>query len=123
MIIDASAIVAVLLRRPGVEMLLDRLDAERPPHLVTPLALLDAIEGLARAKAPDGVVTTQLLAGARAAVAEFAAALGLREAPVTAELGRRAGVILVEGRHGVARSLSEAAARAYRTDLLAVDAA
>ena len=119
--IDASAIVAVLARRPGWEALLDRLDASRPPHMTTPVALLDAIEGLARAKAPDGIATPKLLASARDAVAEFAVALGLREVPVTADLGRRAASMLADRRSSAGRSLSKAAAQAYRTDLLAVD--
>lgn len=121
MMVDASAIVAILAREPGSDALLARLDAHGGPFLATPTALLDAVAGLARAKAGRGHPTPALLARGRDAVAEFAAALGLREVPVSADLGRRAvdGLAAAGGDPG--RALSRAAARAYRVPVLTAD--
>ena len=122
MMLDASAIVAILARRPGSEALLARLDAHGGPFLATPAALLDAVAGLARAKAGakagGGPVTPGWHAGARDAVAEFAAALNLREVPVSADLGRRAADLLAAEGGAAGRALSRAAARAYRVPVL-----
>ena len=120
--VDASAIVAILARHPGAEALLAQLDAHGGPFLATPMALLDAVAGLARAKAGGGAVTPALLAAARDAVAEFAAALNLREVPVSADLGRRAADLLATEGGAPGRALSAAAARAYRVPLLEADA-
>ena len=119
--IDASAIVAILARQPGADALLARLDAHGGPFLSTPVALLEAVAGLARAKAGGGAVTSTLLAAAREAVEEFAVALSLREVPVSADLGRRAADLLMAEGGAPGRALSAAAARAYRVPLLACD--
>ena len=119
MMVDASAIVAVLARRPGSDALLARLDAHAGPFLTTPTALLDAVAGLAALNAGPGQPTPEVLALSREAVAEFAAALGLREVPVSADLGRRARDLLVEAGGDPGRALAAAAARAYRVPLLA----
>ena len=121
--VDASAIVAILARLPGSDALLARLDAHDGPFLATPVALLDAVAELARAKAGERAVTPALLVAARAAVTEFAAALGLREVPVSADLGRRAADLLAAEGGAPARALSAAAARAYRVPLLSEDRA
>ena len=62
-----------------------------------------------------------MLARSREAVADFAAALGLREVPVSADLGRRAQDRLVEAGGDAGRALAAAAAQAYRVPLLAED--
>ncbi|RYB03872.1 type II toxin-antitoxin system VapC family toxin [Lichenibacterium ramalinae] len=116
--LDASAIVAILARWPGSDALLARLDAHGGPFLATPVALLDAVAGLARAKAGAGTVTPALLGAARDAVAEFAAALPSREVPVSADLGRRAADLLAAEGGDAGRALSRAAARAYRVPVL-----
>ena len=116
--LDASAIVAILARRPGSLALLARLDGHGGPFLATVTALLDAAAGLARAKAGGGAVSPGLHAGARDAVAEFAAALALREVPVSADLGRRAADLLAAEGGDAARALTRAAARAYRVPVL-----
>lgn len=121
MMLDASAIVAILARRRGSEALLARLDGHGGPFLATPTALLDAVAVLARAKAGGGAVSPGMHAGARDAVAEFAAALGLRQVPVSADLGRRAQDGLVEAGGDAGRALAAAAAQAYRVPLLAED--
>jgi ribonuclease VapC len=119
--IDASAIVAILARRPGSAALLVRLDAHAGPFLTTPTALLDAVAGLAALKAGPGGPTPEVLARSREAVVEFAAALALREVPVSADLGRRARDRLVEAGGDPGRALTAAAAQAYRVPLLAED--
>ena len=51
MMVDASAVVAILARRPGAAELLAALDAHGGPFLATPVALLEAVAELAHAKA------------------------------------------------------------------------
>ena len=121
MMADASAVVAILARRPGAAELLAALDAHGGPFLATPVTLLEAVAELAHAKAGAGAVTPGLLAAARDAVAEFAVALSLREVPVSADLGRRAADLLAAEGGAPGRALSAAAARAYRVPLLACD--
>ena len=118
MMIDASAIVAILARRPGSEALLARLDEVGGPFMTTPVALIDATAALALAKAGQGHVTAAVLDQARDAVAEFAAALGLREVPISADLGRRALDRLVTKGGTPGGALTAAAAQAYRVPLL-----
>ncbi len=119
MMLDASALVAILARQPGADALLARLDRHGGPFLATPVALLDAVAGLARARAGGRAVTPALLGAAREAVLELAAALSLREVPVSADLGRRAADALAAEGGTPGRALSAAAARAYRVPLLA----
>ena len=119
MLIDASAIVAILARGSGSGSLLARLDEAGGPFLTTPVALVGAVAGLAAVKAQGRAVTPAQIAQARDAVAEFAAALGLREVPVSADLGRRAIARMVEDGGEPGRCLAEACAAAYRVPLLA----
>lgn len=121
MMIDASAMVVILARQPGAAALLARLDAHAGPFLTTPTALLEAVAGLAALKAGPGRPTPEVLAASREAVAEFAAALGLRDVPVSADLGRRAQDLLAEAGGDAGRALAAAAARAYRVPLLVAD--
>lgn len=116
MMIDASAIVAILARRSGSDALLARLDEARGPFLTTPVALLDAVAALALVK---GVTP---LEQAREAVAEFSAALGLREVPISADLGRRAMDRLVAEGGSPGGALAAVVAQAYRVPLLVADA-
>jgi len=119
-LIDGSAIVAILARRPGSDELLARLDAAGGPFLATPLATVAAVRDLAGVKAGDtGLPLAGLLAQARDAVAEFGAALGLREVPITADLGRRAIERMVAGGDEPGPCLSAVCAAAYRVPVLA----
>ena len=121
MLIDGSAIVAILARQPGSDELLARLDAATPPFFTTPLATLAAVRDLAvvKAGATGAALIPDLLAQARDAVAEFGTALGLREVPITADLGRRATDHMVAGGEEPGRCMSAACAAAYRVPLLA----
>jgi ribonuclease VapC len=118
MMIDASAIVAILARRPGSKALLARLDEVGGPFMTTPVALLDAVAGLALAKSKQGRVTSAMLEEAREAVAEFSSALGIREVPISADLGRRAADRLIAKGGSPGGALTAAAAQAYRVPLL-----
>ncbi len=118
MMIDASAMVAILARRPGSDGLLARLDAAAPPFFTTPPAQLEAMVALARLKAGGRPVTPALLAQARDAVAELTRALGLRDVPVSPDIGRRAQDLAVSSGASASHCLAEACARAYRTELL-----
>ena len=119
MLIDSSAIVEILARRPLSDRLLARLDAASPPFFVTPLGLFDAIEELARVKA--GMATSEAMRQAREAVAEFVVAVGAKEIPISADLGRRAIEIRIEDGGSVSRCFAVACARAYRTVLLSTE--
>ena len=119
MLIDSSAIVEILARRPLAQRLLARLDAATPPLFVTPLGLFEAVEDLARAKA--GMASAEAMRRAREAVAEFVSALGAKEIPISADLGRRAIDIGIEEGGSGSRCFALACARAYRTPLLAAD--
>ena len=119
MLIDSSAIVEILARRPLAACLLARLDAAAPPFFVTPLGLFDAVEALALIKA--GVATADAMRQAREAVAEFVAAVGAKEIPISADLGRRAiDIGIAEGGSG-SRCFALACSRAYRTPLLTAE--
>ncbi len=121
MLIDGSAIVAILARRPGSEELLARLDAATPPFFTTPLATVAAVRDLAavKAEATGAALLPDLLDQARDAVAAFGMALDLREVPITADLGRRATERMVAGGEEPGRCISAACATAYRVPLLA----
>ena len=119
MLIDSSAIVEILARRPLSDRLLARLEAASPPFYVTPIGLFDAVEHLARAKA--GMATPEAMRQAREAVAEFMAAVGAKEIPISADLGRRAIEIGIEEGGGGSRCFALACARAYRTVLLTTE--
>ena len=121
MLIDSSAIVEILARRPQTDRLLSQLEAAVPPFFVTPLGLLDAVEGLARARA--GRVTVAAMRQAREAVLEFIVAIGAKEIPISADLGRRATDIAVEEGGSASRCFGLACSRAYRTPLLTADGA
>jgi uncharacterized protein with PIN domain len=118
MMVDASAMVAILARRPGSNALLARLDEAGGPFMTTPAALLDATAALAVAKAGPARATAAMLEQAREAVLEFAAALGMREVPISSDLGRRAMDRLVTKGGTPGGALTAAAAQAYRVPLL-----
>lgn len=89
MFVDASVVVAVLAREPGYEDILNRLAAEAGPFLVSPLVRFEAAVSLARKKA-GGKATGEQVALAKAAVAEFIAALGASEVPISPRIGELA---------------------------------
>ncbi len=86
---------------------------------MTSLGLFDAMADLARAKV--GRATPDAMRQAREAVAEFVVAVGAKEIPISADLGRRAMEIGIEGGGGASRCFALACASAYRTILLTAD--
>ena len=51
MFLDASAIIAIIAREPEEKLLAFRLQSASSPVLVSPLAVFEAVTGLARKKA------------------------------------------------------------------------
>lgn len=91
MFLDASAIVAILAREPEAVSLMARLAAAPGKVYVSPLSLYEAVFGLARAKAPAGTrPSSELIAKAEVAVAEFCKAIGVQDMHVSMDIGRRA---------------------------------
>jgi len=94
MFIDASAMVGILARESDAEAILARMSQAKTPFYVSSLSILEAVMGLARAKAsrPDGqsVLTPELIEQAQQAVGEFVNAIGAKEIPITNGIGRAA---------------------------------
>lgn len=91
MLLDASAIVAILAREPDAVSLMARLTAAPGKVHVSALSVYEAVFGLAKAKSPAGTrPTADLLVQAEAAVVAFLAAIGARDIAVTMDIGRRA---------------------------------
>jgi len=91
MVVDASAIIAVLNREPGAERLEVEIDRRRGKLLVSPLTLFEATIGLARARGKsDRKSTRSEIQLAHAAVRAFVEANDVREIDVTPDIGARA---------------------------------
>jgi ribonuclease VapC len=89
MFIDASAIISILVGEADAGVLFQRLASASTRAHVSPLAIFEAANGLARAKSKKNTKPTpELLEKAEAAVAAFARGLGAREIPVTPEIGK-----------------------------------
>ena len=82
MMIDASAIVAMLTDEPDGPVLAERLAGAREP-ITTAVALFEAVLGIARKRAVPP-------AEARAIVAELLTTVGVRMVPITPEMGDHA---------------------------------
>ena len=128
MLLDASAIIAILARQSDGVSLMARLAAAGGKIYVSPLTVVEAVLGLARVKSSAGsVVTAERISLAEAAVAEFVTAVGAKDMVITMEvarlalkLGRERGKIVG---HGVGWNLgdclAQACAQSYRLQLLA----
>lgn len=94
MVIDASALVEILLERPRAPDILAALSKaleNRAPLVTTPLARFEAILSLASAKAgASGPISADLHDAARATVDALLEDLGVEILPVTADHGDRA---------------------------------
>jgi ribonuclease VapC len=89
MFIHASAIIAILNGESDAGELTQRLAGSSTSAHVSPLAIFEAANGLARAKSPKNAKPTpELLEKAEAAVAAFARGLAAKEMPVTPEIGK-----------------------------------
>jgi len=88
MVIDASAIVALLSREPEAEELKDCLDAARN-RLVSPLAVNEAAVSFARSRLgpnPKRKSTPDEIRAAFALVSEFIEINGVKEIPITPDM-------------------------------------
>ena len=88
--LDASAIVAILGRENDRDALLSRIEASKPPFIVSPPGLFEATLSLAAKKARDTRMELDagLIAMAEASVARFVAEIGASEVTITPEIGR-----------------------------------
>lgn len=87
MFVDASAIVAILAREAGAEALIERIDNAAAPLLTSPVALVEATLGLARAKsgANTGRLEPATIRAALDVVEAFVAANAIEVASLGAE--------------------------------------
>ena len=92
MFVDASAIVAVLLREPGFEAILNVLDNPKEPLRVSPLVRYEAVLAVAKARSrrAPGRLSAESIRLAADAVDLCLRATGATEVDVTAEIGRSA---------------------------------
>ena len=132
MFLDASAIVAVLLREAEAPLLLKAMEAARGKLRYSPLVRIDAVERLVRRKAEragkaSGV--TEDFAEAAELVSGFLSAVEAREMHITTGMGEEAvRALSVYGATAghpaqldLAGALTYACAKAYHIPVLASD--
>ncbi len=91
MVLDASAIIAILARDSDAQRYADAIDAAKTPLSVAPLTIVEAATGLARAKLHgDRPSTREEIVAAHSVVMAFLAANNVKEMLVGADVGRRA---------------------------------
>ena len=95
MFLDASAIIAIIAREPEARLLAFRLGSASSPPLVSPLAIFEAVTGLARKKAKalggrDAKTPPELLRQARRLVEIFLKEAGASEIMIDEDIGRGA---------------------------------
>ncbi len=95
MFLDASAIIAIIAKEPEEPLLAFRLKSASAPVLVSPLAIFEAVVGLARKKEKalggrEARTPPELLAQTRRIVEMFLVEVGAREIDVDGDIGRRA---------------------------------
>lgn len=91
MLVDASAIIAVLAEEPKASEVVRTLKNHGGPFAVPPMTVFEATLGLARARiGRERAVTSEDIATALAAVEKFCEALQAEEPAVTPHLARKA---------------------------------
>ena len=91
MVVDASAIIAVLAEEPKASEVLTALQNYGGPFILSPMTVFEATLGLARARAErNRAATREDIAATLMAVEKFLEALEAEEAPVTPDLARKA---------------------------------
>jgi ribonuclease VapC len=91
MLVDASAIIAVLAEEPTASEVVQALKNHGGPFAVPPMAVFESTLGLARARVGrKQAVTSDDIATALAAVEKFCEALQAEEPAVTPDLARKA---------------------------------
>jgi ribonuclease VapC len=91
MVVDASAIIAVLAEEPKASEVVRALKSHGGPFAVPPLTVFESTLGLARARiGQKRAVTSEDIATALAAVEKFCEALQAEDPTVTPDLARKA---------------------------------
>ncbi len=92
MVLDASAIIAILGREEDAESLYAKIDAIREPICYSPVATYEAVVGLARktTASADGPIEPQVIESAERIVEEFLSSIGATEIDITTEIRRLA---------------------------------
>jgi ribonuclease VapC len=95
MFLDASAIIAIIAKEPEEMLLAYRLKSATSPVLVSPLAIFEAVTGLARKKAKglggkEAKTPPELLRQTRRIVETFLKEAGAREIIIDSDIGRGA---------------------------------
>ena len=80
MFLDASAVVAILAGEDDSDVLLDRIDAATTTLHTSPVAMMESVLGLRRARGIS-------IHDAEMLVHEFMSALRVRQIPITPEIG------------------------------------
>jgi len=90
-VVDASAIIAVLAEEPKASEVVQALKSHGGPFAVAPLTVFESTLGLARARiGPRRAVTSEHIVTARAAVLKFCEALQAEQPAVTPDLALKA---------------------------------
>ncbi len=91
MVVDASAIIAVLAEEPAASVVAAAIDDNPGPFAVSPLTVFEAALGLARARATRNQATSRRdIENALSAVEKFLEIVGAEEVSASRDLGRRA---------------------------------
>jgi ribonuclease VapC len=91
MVVDASAIIAVLAEEPKGSEVAQALKSHGGPFAVLPMTVFESTLGLARARVgPKRAVTSEDIATALAAVEKFCEALQAEQPALTPDLARKA---------------------------------
>jgi ribonuclease VapC len=91
MVVDASAIIAVLAEEPKSSEVVMALESHRGPFVVSPLTVFEAALGLARSRiGRRRLATRKDIATALTAVLKFPEALSAEEIAVSSQLRRKA---------------------------------
>ena len=92
--IDASVIVAIVQNEPDADDLMDRLESDGGPYLVSAVTRMEATLAMARqlAIARGGALPASAgtVEQARSLVDQFVADLGAREAAISGDIGNKA---------------------------------
>lgn len=91
-VLDASAIIAILGREDDADALTMRLQAANRPFLVSPATLFEAVIGLSakKARANRVSVDAELIDKTEQTVRAFLVAIGAQEVAITPAMGRAA---------------------------------
>jgi ribonuclease VapC len=90
-VVDASAIIAVLAEEPKAPEVMQALKGHAGPFAVPPITVFESTLGLARAcVGRERAITSEDIATALAAVEKFCEALQAEEPAVTPDLARKA---------------------------------